>query len=100
MSSVGRFSMYLLVYLYVAAFRAIQYVKYATYDPLIFEREIAFYRILKLKDLPSNQLYLFSKVDVMIRAKDVDKFIEHQKGLGADIQSKCWPDSPHIQHLR
>ncbi|KAI6184651.1 Transmembrane protein 53 [Aphelenchoides bicaudatus] len=100
LSSIGRFAMYLLVYCYVGIFRAFQYFKWITFDPTIWEREIAYYRILKIKDLPRNQLYLYSKVDFMIRAKDVDKFIDHQKGMGANITSKCWPDSPHIQHLR
>lgn len=36
----------------------------------------------------------------MIRYKDVERFIEHQKSLGANVVSKCWPDSSHVQHLK
>lgn len=56
--------------------------------------------MLKIGDFPKKQVYLYSKIDSMIRYKDVDKFIAHQQTLGAEIDSKCFEDSPHIQHLR
>lgn len=100
LSFIGRYIFRLVIYCFAAISRLLQWLKFITIDPLIWEREVAYYRLFKLKDLPSKQLYLYSKADTLIRSKEVDRFIEHQKSLGADVQSKCWVDSPHVQHLK
>ncbi|KAI6221552.1 hypothetical protein M3Y95_00973800 [Aphelenchoides besseyi] len=100
LNAIGRMAMYIVVFCYVALFRLIQWTKYTLGDRGIYEREICYYRMLKLDDLPKNQLYLYSKIDTMIRYFDVDRFAEHQQKLGANVTQRCWPDSNHIQHLR
>lgn len=45
-------------------------------------------------------LYLYSKADEIVNYLYVEAVIEHRKGLGCDIQSLCWNDSAHVQHLR
>ncbi|KAI6217219.1 hypothetical protein M3Y99_01778400 [Aphelenchoides fujianensis] len=80
--------------------RRLRWARFLVGDRRVFSREICFYRMLEQRDLPRRQLFLYSTVDAMIRARDVDRFAAHQRLQGVHVRQKRWPDSPHVQHFR
>ena len=43
-------------------------------------------------------LFLYSKVDHLAFCEDVEEHMDAQKAHGVNVFSKCWEDSPHVQH--
>lgn len=46
------------------------------------------------------QLFLYSKGDKITRYEGIDQVVAERRGLGVNVQSVCWENSNHIQHLR
>lgn len=60
----------------------------------------SYYRAMKEDKARCPQLYLFSKADDLVPHKDVQEMVDYRKSKGIDVESICWDDSPHVQHLR
>uniref|UniRef100_A0A914XEX3 Transmembrane protein 53 n=1 Tax=Plectus sambesii TaxID=2011161 RepID=A0A914XEX3_9BILA len=71
------------------------------WDPTAaFDKHSAYYRMMQFNDLPKNQLYLCSKTDEICAHKSITEFCDSQLHRGASIETKCWPESSHCEHLR
>lgn len=46
------------------------------------------------------QLFLYSQADKLISSDDIEFFIVERQKLGVPVVTKCWSDSPHVQHYR
>ena len=63
-------------------------------------QSLLYHQLLERRDFPSKQLFLFSRADTMISSTDVERFASRQRSRGVNVLQKCWPDSPHVLHLR
>ncbi|CAD5214248.1 unnamed protein product [Bursaphelenchus okinawaensis] len=51
-------------------------------------------------DLPQNQLFLYSEKDAVCDHTLISHFINIQLAKGKLVETKCWPSSGHVAHLR
>lgn len=65
-----------------------------------FENNYAFFRLLKMEDLPKHQLYLYSKADDICTPESIEYFQKTQKKHENRVVAQCWDDSLHVEHLR
>jgi len=61
---------------------------------------VVLYESMKHFSNDCPELYLYSKGDNLIPYTDVDAMIEYRKKAGVTVDSMCWDDSNHAQHLR
>ncbi|CAD5226072.1 unnamed protein product [Bursaphelenchus xylophilus] len=62
----------------------------------------AYYKMKEMtaqKQLPTKQMYFYSKKDFVCDAKSIDEFIESQ-GPEVEIKRFKFDDSPHVNHFR
>jgi pimeloyl-ACP methyl ester carboxylesterase len=45
-------------------------------------------------------LYLYSRDDPLACAAKLDGLVAARRAAGADARAHCWPESPHVGHLR
>lgn len=69
-------------------------------NPKAFENNFAFFRLLKMEDIPKKQLYLYSNSDEICSDHSIEGFANVQKERGVDVELKCWKDSLHVEHWR
>jgi hypothetical protein len=48
--------------------------------------------------LKCPQLFLFSKADHLAFVDDIEEHMNDRRARGVKVFSKCWEDSPHVQH--
>ncbi|KAH7727089.1 Protein T24H10.4 [Aphelenchoides avenae] len=72
----------------------------SNFEEDFYSQVLAYYRLLRIPDLPKDQLYLYSEADDICSSHSIDAFQEAQKDRSCRVRSQCWPDSPHCQHLR
>uniref|UniRef100_A0A914DNN2 Transmembrane protein 53 n=1 Tax=Acrobeloides nanus TaxID=290746 RepID=A0A914DNN2_9BILA len=65
-----------------------------------FENNFAYFKILKMEDLPKNQLFLYSLADDICTPGSIEEFQAVQKMKGKKVVAQCWHDSLHVEHLR
>ncbi|TMS35623.1 hypothetical protein L596_002986 [Steinernema carpocapsae] len=72
------------------------------WEPNVYENNHAFFRLRALTDLPQNLLFLYSKNDEICTSVSIEEFMAAAKERRPSlrIESKCWFNSPHCQHLR
>ena len=58
------------------------------------------FAFLSEKQPSCPQLYLYSSVDKMMPAEDVESFINTQKSLGLSVLAHNFVSSPHVDHYR
>lgn len=46
------------------------------------------------------QLFLYSRADQVILAKDVEEVMAKREEKGVPVKSVCWEDSQHVAHMR
>uniref|UniRef100_A0A7E4VYR9 Transmembrane protein 53 n=1 Tax=Panagrellus redivivus TaxID=6233 RepID=A0A7E4VYR9_PANRE len=97
--SVSRNSYRVLLAGFFASHRALVWLQ-SFFDANAFETNYAYFRMLKIMDLPKRQLYLFSNADDICSDHSIEDFQKVQQERGASVTSKCWADSLHVQHLR
>lgn len=67
----------------------------------IYEQHFSYFHLLKCKDLPLYQLYLFSDSDTICSASSIIYFQNIQlKRNNIQLITKSWNDSLHVEHLR
>jgi hypothetical protein len=84
---------------FFASHRAVVWIQ-SFFDSTAFETNYAYFRMLKIMDLPKNQLYLYSNADDICSDHSIEDFLKIQHERGIHIRSKCWESSAHVQHLR
>ena len=82
-----------------ASHRAMVWIQ-SFFDSTAFETNYAYFRMLKIMDLPKHQLYLYSNADDICSDHSIEEFLKLQQERGMMVQSKCWESSAHVQHLR
>lgn len=74
---------------------------HSNFESGVYERHFSYFDLLKFKDLPLHQLYLFSNKDRICSASSIIYFQTIQlKRTNIHLKSKCWKDSLHVEHLR
>ena len=48
--------------------------------------------------LQCPHLFLYSKADQLAFCDDIEEYINIRKAQGVKVFSKCWDDTPHVQH--
>jgi hypothetical protein len=79
--------------------RAIIYLR-SKFEQDLYEQNYAYFRLLKIPDLPKNQLYLYSQADDICSDHSIEEFLSAQKDRSCRVESKCWENSLHCQHYR
>ncbi|CAD5220197.1 unnamed protein product [Bursaphelenchus xylophilus] len=51
-------------------------------------------------DLPENQLFLYSEADMICKHQLISRFVNLQLSKQKNVETKIWPDSGHVAHLR
>ena len=64
------------------------------------DSDVDYWEYMAVEPVRWPYLYLYSKVDKLVSFKYIEKIISIRKSLGADVQSICWDDSPHVQHFK
>uniref|UniRef100_A0A915CYU4 Transmembrane protein 53 n=1 Tax=Ditylenchus dipsaci TaxID=166011 RepID=A0A915CYU4_9BILA len=72
----------------------------SNFEPNIYEQHFSYFHLLKIPDLPKQQLYLYSSVDKICSASSIEYFQTAQLDRSCNLTVKRWDDSPHVEHLR
>uniref|UniRef100_A0A914Y820 Uncharacterized protein n=1 Tax=Panagrolaimus superbus TaxID=310955 RepID=A0A914Y820_9BILA len=98
-SEIFRSTYKLILAGFFASHRAIVWIQ-SFFDSTAFETNYAYFRMLKIMDLPKNQLYLYSNADDICSDHSIEDFLKNQQERGMNVRAKCWENSAHVQHLR
>lgn len=99
-----KFCLYLIKYNVFTGFfslhRALIWFQ-SNFSPNIYEENFSYFHLLKINDLPKQQLYLYSKIDDICSYDSIEYFqTKQQNDYQCNIQKKCWRDSLHVEHFR
>jgi hypothetical protein len=98
-SEIFRSTYKVILGFFFASHRATVWIQ-SFFDSTAFEKNFAYFRMLKIMDLPKNQLYLYSNADDICSDHSIEDFIKNQQERGMNVHSQCWKESAHVQHLR
>lgn len=70
------------------------------WDKGAYERNSPYFRMLAMKDLPKNQLYIYSSMDSICSAKSIEEFMAYEEEQNARIAKLFFDDTLHCQHYR
>lgn len=72
----------------------------AQWDKNVYERNYAYFRMMAIKDLPKDQLYIYSSMDSICSAESIEEFMDLQQERKASISKLFFDDTLHCQHYR
>ncbi|VDN34194.1 unnamed protein product [Gongylonema pulchrum] len=71
------------------------------WDKNVYERNYAYFRMMAMKDLPKNQLYIYSAQDAICSAESIEEFMALQKEeRNASTSKLFFEDTLHCEHYR
>jgi hypothetical protein len=65
----------------------------SNFNAKTYEKHFAYFRLQCFDDLPTNQLYLYSKADDICLHESIEEFQDKQRERQANIRHVCWHDS-------
>uniref|UniRef100_A0A0K0E5D7 DUF829 domain-containing protein n=1 Tax=Strongyloides stercoralis TaxID=6248 RepID=A0A0K0E5D7_STRER len=102
-SKYGNITTKLTKFILTIGFASFRYMVYleSLFREKVYEKNFAYYKLIAMKSLPKEQLYLYSEKDNICSSSSIKEFIKQQEAINMKTFEKVeFIDSEHVQHFR